>query len=68
MPLKALMYVPKIRTLEVIHIEVAQIDRSILEKVEDNFQEQLQKCIIENAHRMSDVVFTTSFCQMFIQY
>lgn len=62
------MYVPKTRTMEAIHMDVAQIDRSILEKVEDNFQEELQKGIIENAHHMSDVGFSTSFCRMFIQY
>lgn len=66
--LKARMYVPKTRTMEAIHMDVAQIDRSILEKVEDNFQEELQKGIIENAHHMSDVGFSTSFCRMFIQY
>ena len=57
------MYERKPPTLEDlkegIPVEVAQIDRAILERVEANFQERLQKCINENGHHMKDIVFQT---------
>ncbi|KAK3875203.1 hypothetical protein Pcinc_011476 [Petrolisthes cinctipes] len=50
--LKARVYEHKPRTLEdlkeAIRVEVAEIDRAMLERVETNFQERLQKCINEN--------------------
>jgi len=61
--LKARVYEHKPRTLddlkEAIRVEVAQIDRAMLERVEANFQERLQKCINENGHHMKDIVFQT---------
>ena len=42
---------------EAIRMEVAQIDRAMLERVEANFQERLQKCINKNGHHMKDIVF-----------
>ena len=57
------MYEHKPHTLddlkEDIRVEVAQIDRAMLEIVEANFQELLQKCISEDGHHMRDVVFHT---------
>ena len=51
----------KPRTLEDLKeamcVEVALIDRAILERVEANFQERLQKCINENGHHMKDFYF-----------
>ena len=61
--LKARVYEHKPRTLddlkEAIRVEVTQIDRAMLERVEANFQERLQKCINENGHHMKDIVFQT---------
>ena len=55
------MYEHKPRTLEdlkeAIRVEIAQIDRAMLERVEANFQERLQKCIDENGYHMKDIVF-----------
>ena len=52
--LKARVYEHKPRTLEnlkeAIRVEVAQIDRAMLERVEANFQERLQKCIKRTPH------------------
>ena len=59
--LKACVYEHKPHTLEelkeAIREEVAQIDRAMIEKVCANFQERLQKCIADNGHHMTDVVF-----------
>ena len=44
---------------ETIRVEVVQIDRTMLEREEANFQEGLQKCIHENGHHMKDIVFQT---------
>lgn len=61
--LKARVYEHKPRTLEelknAIRVEVAQIDRAMLERVYANFEERLQKCINDNGHHMGDVVFHT---------
>ena len=42
---------------EAIREEVAQIDRAMIEKVYANFEERFQKCITDNGHHMTDVVF-----------
>ena len=56
------MYEHKHRTLdnlkEAILVEVSQVDRAML-KEEAIFQEHLQKCINENGHHTTDVVFHT---------
>ena len=61
--LKACVYVHRPRTLDelqnAVRVEVAQIDRAMLERVEANFHQRLQKCIDENGHHMRDVVFHT---------
>ena len=44
---------------EGIRVEVAQIDRAILERVEANSQRRLQKCINEKGQHMKDIVFQT---------
>ena len=60
--LKACVYEHKPRTLEELKEdieEVAQIDRAVIEKVYANFEERLQKYIIDNGYHMTDVVFHT---------
>ena len=61
--LNACVYEHKPRTLqdlkEAICVEVAPIDKAMLEKVEVNFQELFQKCINENWPHMKDIVFQT---------
>ena len=44
---------------DAIRVEVAQIDRAMLERVEAKFQERLQKCINKNGHHSKDIVFQT---------
>ena len=44
---------------EAICVEVTQIDRAMLKRVEANFPEHLKKCINENWHQMKDIVFQT---------
>lgn len=70
--LQTLVYEHKPRTLDDLKVDtgmnVTRIDRPMRERVEANFQERLQKCINENKHHMRDVVFTTWFCPMPIQY
>lgn len=59
--LKARVYQHKARTLEelkeAIRVEVVQIDRAMLERVEANFRERLEMCIAENGRHLTDVVF-----------
>ena len=61
--LKACVYKHKPCTLEelkeTICEEVTQIDKVMIEKVYANFEECLQKCITNNGHHMTDVVFHT---------
>ena len=51
---------------EAIRMEGAQIDRALLERMEANFQEYLQKCINENGHHKKDIVF--QICQLLIPW
>lgn len=59
--LKSRVYVHKPRTLEelmeAIRLEVLQIDRAMLERVEVNLRERLEKCIAENGRHLGDIVF-----------
>ena len=61
--LKVRVYEHNPRTLkdlkEAIRVEVAQIDWAMLERVEANFQERLQKCININGQHMKDIVLQT---------
>ena len=61
--LKACVYEHKPHTLkepkETICKEIAQINRAMIEKVYANFGEHFQKCITDNGHLMTDVVFHT---------
>lgn len=61
--LKARVYLHRPRTLddlkEAIRVEVAQVQRPMLERVYANFQERLQQCIVQNGHHMTDVIFHT---------
>lgn len=44
---------------EAISVEVAKIDRAMLQRMYANFIERLQKCIIDKGYRIQDVVFHT---------
>lgn len=59
--LRARVYEHKLRTLEelreAIRVEVAAIDRPMLERVEANFRDRHQHCINENGHHLQDIVF-----------
>ena len=61
--LKARVYENKPRTLdelkEAIRVEVAQVERAMLERAYANFQERLQHCITDFGHHMTDVIFHT---------
>lgn len=53
---------------EAIRIEVAQIDRAMMERVFTGFVERLDKCIIDNRHYIHVVIFHIWFCQMVRHY
>lgn len=61
--LKARVYENKPRTLDelkdAIRVEVAQVERAMLERVYANFQERLQHCTNDFGHHMPDVIFHT---------
>lgn len=42
-------------------MEVVQIARAMLERVEANFQEQLEKCIAESGCHLGDFIFKYQF-------
>lgn len=51
-----------------IRVKVAKIDKAMLQTVNANFQEHLQKWISNNGPHIGDVVFHAWFCQMQFQY
>ena len=61
--LKPRVYEGKPRTLEelkgAIRKQIRIINQELLERVEANFGERLQLCILQNGHHLSDIIFRT---------
>jgi len=61
--LKSRAYEGKPRKLEelkgAIRKKIGTINQELLERVEANFQERLQMCILQNDHHLSDIIFRT---------
>ena len=60
--LKSRVYEGKQRTLELkgaIRKQIGMINQELLERVEANFRERLQMCILQNGHYLSDIIFRT---------
>jgi len=61
--LKSRVYEGKPRTLEepkgAIRKQIGMINQELLERVEANFRERLQMCILQNGHHLSDIIFRT---------
>jgi hypothetical protein len=59
--LKSRVYEGKSRTLEelkgAIRKQIGMINQELLERVEANFRERLQMCILQNGHHLSDTIF-----------
>ena len=61
--LKSRVYEGKPQTLEelksAIRKQIGMINQEMLERAEANFWEQLQMCILQNGHHLSDIIFRT---------
>jgi len=61
--LKSRVYEGKPRTLEelkgAIRKQIGMINQELLERVEANFRERLQMCILQNGRHLSDIIFRT---------
>jgi len=61
--LKSRVYEGKPWTLEetkgAICKQIGMINQELLERIEANFRERLQMCILQNGHHLSDIIFRT---------